>query len=313
KIDSLEIAKEIIETIQSKDTGNFSAYEIFVKEAKIHLLNSKGLDVSYTNENTFVELIINAKDNTQEIELYRSFNFGECNTKDLAKKIDDAIQLSNYRLEAIPTPNLKKGKVLLCGNNVVEFLDYYAQLTNTRMVAMKASPYQINEPIMSESTGDKITLKGIKELPYSGSNTPFDSDGQEIKDEVLIEDNICKHYWGNLQFNQLMDIKSCSYSNFVFEGGSKTVAELREGTYLEVWETSGLSVDTFSGSFSVEIRLGFYFDGEKEIPVTGGSIGGMIKDVEKSFYLSKETVQYNNHIVPFLISLDNVGITGAEE
>lgn len=312
KINSTEICKEIIETIQKKDTGNFSAYEVFVKEHKTHILNSRGLDVSYTNENAFVELIINGKDETKEIELYRSFQFGECNTTDLTKKISDALLLMESRLEAVPTPNLKKGKVLLCGNNVADLLGYYTQKTFTRLIAMKASTYKIDEPIMKESTGDKITLKGVKYLPYSGSNAPFDADGQEIKDEVLIENNICKNYWGNLQFNQYVGIKSCSYNNFVFEGGSKKVEELRTGPYLEVWETSGLSVDAFSGSFSVEIRLGFYHDGEKLIAVTGGSIAGKMQDVETSMLLSTETVQYNNTVVPFMVSMENISITGIE-
>ena len=39
-----------------------------------------------------------------------------------------------------------------------------------------------------------------------------------------------------------------------------------------------------------EVRLGFYFDGEKEIPVTGFSISGNIHELKKNLTLSSDTV-----------------------
>ena len=71
-------------------------------------------------------------------------------------------------------------------------------------------------------------------------------------------------------------------------------------------------MDTITGDFAGEIRLGWYKDGDKLIPVTGGSISGNINEVHKEMYLSKEVQKLNNFIGPYSVKLFNVNIAGVE-
>ena len=46
--------------------------------------------------------------------------------------------------------------------------------------------------------------------------------------------------------------------------------------------------------------------------VSGGSLSGSMSDYVKELYMSKETVQYNNLVVPSVTRLEGMTITGAE-
>ena len=101
-------------------------------------------------------------------------------------------------------------------------------------------------------------------------------------------------------------------NNFSVEGGTKTEEELREGQYLEVVEFSDFQVDSLTGDIFGEIRLAYRHDGESVTPVTGGSLSGSMFDFVKEMYLSRETAQYNNLLIPALTRLKGVTVTGIE-
>ncbi len=69
-------------------------------------------------------------------------------------------------------------------------------------------------------------------------------------------------------------------------------------------------MDAMTGDFGGEFRLGIYFDGEKEIPVTLGSVSANLKEVQNELYLSKEVVKSNNYIGPKFIKFNNINIAG---
>ena len=107
--------------------------------------------------------------------------------------------------------------------------------------------------------------------------------------------------------------KTADYAgNFAAEGGTKSAAELRKGTYLEIVEFSDFQVETMTGAIAGEIRLGYLHEGDQVTIVSGGSVSGTMTDYVKDMYLSKEQKQYNNMLVPAVTRLENVSITGAE-
>ena len=69
-------------------------------------------------------------------------------------------------------------------------------------------------------------------------------------------------------------------------------------------------MDEITGDFGGEVRLGIYFDGEKEIPVSGGSVNGNIKDVQGSMQLSREMQTLNRFCGPQAVKLFGVSISG---
>jgi len=73
---------------------------------------------------------------------------------------------------------------------------------------------------------------------------------------------------------------------------------------------SDFQVNPVTGDFISEIRLGFYFDGKKTAPVTGGSITGSITKVQDTMRMSTEQKQYNSYLGPATISITNATISG---
>ena len=96
------------------------------------------------------------------------------------------------------------------------------------------------------------------------------------------------------------------------EGGSKTEAELRCGKYLEPVEFSDFSVNPITGDIAGEIRLAYLHDGDEVTVVSGGSVSGNVNELFQNVGFSKELRQYNNAVVPAVVRLENVTISGAE-
>lgn len=98
--------------------------------------------------------------------------------------------------------------------------------------------------------------------------------------------------------------------NFTVSGGKESEAEIRTGDYLEVMDFSDFSVDEITGDIAGEIRLAYLHQDGKVIPVSGGSVSGSMADLVRTMRFSKETRQYNNHLIPSVTRLKDVTITG---
>jgi len=84
--------------------------------------------------------------------------------------------------------------------------------------------------------------------------------------------------------------------------------EMKKQPFLELRYFSDFQMDEWTGDFGGEIRLGIYFDGEKQVPVTGGSISGNIKDVAASMLLSSDLQTKNNYVCPMAIKLYGISV-----
>ena len=61
---------------------------------------------------------------------------------------------------------------------------------------------------------------------------------------------------------------------------------------------SGLQVDSYNDYIGGEVRLAYYHDGEKLIPVTGVSISGKLEDVLNKLRLSGTSTVHNGYMGP---------------
>ena len=106
--DFLTVMKEIPET----ETEDLNSYEIFVSEVEERLVTSAGIDVTEKYLSSFLEVVVNARKEKHEIEIYRSFRSGSCDKESLREEIIRAMHYGKDRLKAIPTPKLQKCAVL---------------------------------------------------------------------------------------------------------------------------------------------------------------------------------------------------------
>ena len=61
-----------------------------------------------------------------------------------------------------------------------------------------------------------------------------------------------------------------------------------------------------------EIRLGYYHDGDKTITVSGGSVSGSLPELIKDIRFSKEQKQYDYAVLPAVMRIADVTISGIE-
>ena len=86
--------------------------------------------------------------------------------------------------------------------------------------------------------------------------------------------------------------------------------EMKKKPYLYVVNFSDFQMDSFSGSFGGEIRLAYWFDGEKVIPVTGGSVNGMIMQAQNQMILSSEMQEETDFLGPLAVCVEEVTVAG---
>ncbi len=71
-------------------------------------------------------------------------------------------------------------------------------------------------------------------------------------------------------------------------------------------------MDSFSGHFGGEIRLAYLIDGEKAIPVTGGSVNGSILEAQKDIVFSTDRFKSENYSGPYAMMLHGVAVAGTD-
>ena len=322
-VDVAAIARDYIEAlaaIPETASRSLNSYEIFVSEMTRHFLNSKGVEYTCTYPSSMVEVVVNARDEAHEIELYRMYHSGTCDRAALAKDISRVMSYGEDRLRAEPMPKLRGGDVVFSTQDALEIYRYFEDHMYADFIVRKMSDWEIGKPVAPEMIGDRVTLEAVSSLPNSSMNFPVDREGNVIRDRYLIRDGVAEQYCGSRQFSQYLGLAESSLlTNVRVAGGRFTEEAIRTGTtgetdpdYLEVVEFSDFQVDSISGDIAGEVRLGYLHRGGKVTVVTGGSVSGSMVDAVRDMVFSKETVQYDNYEIPSVTMLRDLRITGVE-
>ncbi len=303
---------EAIFKADNKENGCVNSAELFLNKKNTRIMNSEGLDVSYDSYSGQLEFITNWTEEGEEIELFKDIKFSDYNPDMIAGEVENMLNISKEKAMAVPTPSLKNQTVILTGSPLKKFFSYYFTHSNAQAIYEKISTAKLNENIQGEDIkSDLVTITLDPFLKNSSISSPYDNDGFPLQKVAIFEDGILKNYWGDQRFSSYLDIKPTGrIDNFIVECGSKSIDELKNEPYLELIEFSDFQMNPLTGDFAGEIRLGRYYDGNKVIPVTGGSISGNIKEAQKNMYLSKEMQQDNNFVGPKSIQLFNIDVAG---
>ena len=87
---------------------------------------------------------------------------------------------------------------------------------------------------------------------------------------------------------------------------------MRAAPHLEPVMFSDFRLDDITGDFGAEIRLAYWFDGKKRVPVTGGSISGSVSELRASMRRSLERRLATRSLCPVAVQLHGISITGAQ-
>ncbi|MEA1883846.1 MAG: metallopeptidase TldD-related protein [Thermotogota bacterium] len=283
--------------------------ELFINDIQTKILNSEGLDVSYSKYQTYLETIVSASGN-EEVELYDEFKLSVPDRVLIKERISGLLNMVHERSIAEATPTLKEMPVILTGEPVKEFMRYYFQQANSKMKYDKISQAEVGKSIQSKETGDKITMDILAEMEGSYYNSPVDDDGFLLKFENIVEKGLLKKYWGDLRYSHYLGVEPTgAANNFKVYPGEQSIEQLRETPHLEVTHFSAIDADMTTGDFGGEIRLGWYHDGSKKVPISGGSVTGNIRELS-SMRLSKETHLEGDYFGPRSIKIEGFKISG---
>ncbi len=312
----VDLSKELIKLtkamqhVKAKENEKLNSYEIFVNKTQTHILNSKGVDVSFSSFDCEIEVVINARKDDHEIELIKVFRFAEKDADEITKEVEAMFESGHARLEAVPTKQNEHATVLLTGDDLPQFFAYFASHANASNQYMGVAKAKIGEKMTGEEADD-LTIVAKSILEGSTRNKPFDSDGNPVREITLFENGVCKSFWGSTQHAHYINLENpTSTNNFVVSGGSMSLEEMKKLPHVEITDFSAFLMDSVSGNFGGEIRLGFESDGEKVQPVSSGSLSANFSNVLKNIKFSKETKQLNHYIVPCAVLLSDVVIAG---
>lgn len=302
-----ENARQMTEALYEPDTSEevfINSAEVFAKHVVHHIVNSRGVDVSYETYMVSGEYVVQCI-SPQDVETYHQFAYRDAQTDALRRDVEEALSVTRARAEASAAPKAGEYNVLLSGKHVRTLLDYYLSRSGTGMVYQKYSNYQAGTAAQGEEIqGDALTI-------YLKAKEPYSFEGIPMKDRLLMEDGIVKTLHGGSRFAYYLGIEPTgNYRCLEVPVGSRTMEELKAEPYLYVVSFSDFQMDAFSGHFGGEIRLAFLYDGEKVTPVTGGSVNGSILDVQGHMVFSKERYRDEKYEGPFAVRLEGVKVAG---
>jgi predicted Zn-dependent protease len=311
--DWMPLLAEAVYKADTYEAGWINSAEIFLNNVTVRIINSLGVDVSFTKYAGQIEFITTWKGDSEEVELYKYLEFSDFRPEEITKAVDGMLQMCRNKALAKKTPDLKKGTVILTGEAVAEFFGYYYGQADAYSVYNNISTLKVKDNVQGENIkGDTIDITLDPQLANSTGSSPCDEDGLSLKPVKIYTDGVLERYFGSTRFSHYIGTKSSgNIANLVVKGGSKTLEELKREPYLEILAFSDFQMDSLTGDFAGEIRLGWYYDGTEIVPVTGGSISSNIKEVHKDMWLSQEVEQHNNFMGPKAIKLHNVAISGA--
>ena len=301
-------ARDLADIIYKNDNYSdafINSLEIFVATKKNHIINSNGINISYTSKIYSGEFVVQCKE-PNDVELYQDFQYSSLDKdieKSISRVLSDNLCMVRDRAKAvsihdIPEEKIKYDSVILEGNCVYELFRYYLRRLDASMIYPGYSQFKLNEPVITqkEASADKLNISLAPKNPYS-------DEGVKLIHAVLIKDSVAKCITGNARFSFYLGIPAIGeYNCFDMECGNTTLDEMYKKPYLKIVNFSDFQMNELSGQFGGEFRLAYYYDGTNTIPVTNGSISGNINELVKTMRLSKENQQFYNFNGPLAVS-----------
>jgi len=297
-----ELAAKVANTVfdaNSLPNGSLNSVEIFLNQHHETVVNSRGLRKSQTRYDAMVEAIPTYNGSIQSVELYKQYNFSNLDEKALYQEIADIMQAVQARYEAVKPQQKLDCKVILNKKELRELFFSISRNLRYSSVFNHSTVFKKGDDVQKNPTGDLISITMAGALEGNVCSAKFDSDGLSLGTQRIVEDGKALAYFGDNQYGQYLGEKPTGSLRCLHAAtGSLSQKALLEGPYLEIIFMSGLQVDFFSDYIGGEVRLAYYHDGQKIIPVTGISVSGSVSDVLSSIRFSETEATQDGYTGP---------------
>ena len=138
---------QAMQEIKAEEDSRVNSYEIFVNQKQTHIRNSRGVDVTFSGFDCEIEVVTNSRKDDHEIEIYRDLRFSDKSAEKIIAEVRGMFHTGRQRLNAVPTRQNEHADVLLTGNAVGSFFQYFALLISIwalqKQKSAKPSPAQM--------------------------------------------------------------------------------------------------------------------------------------------------------------------------
>ena len=307
-----ELAELISGTVFAANTvenAALNSVEVFINKHTETVCNSLGLHKTQVRYDAMVEAIPTYNGAEQSVELYEQYNFGSLEPEALKQEIALRMAEVKARYEASTPASPLSGNVILNIQEVALLLMNIAGDLHYSTVYSHSNLFKKGDLIQKAPTGDKLGLTMSGEAPGSTRSAKFDADGLSLGSIRLVDGGRVMNYYGNNRFGQYLgEIPTGTLRCMLAEPGTAEPGDFQAGPCLEIVSMSGLQVDFYSDYIGGEVRLAYYCDGGKTVPVTGVSVSGKLSEVLESIRFSRETGVYNGYCGPSKAILQNMNI-----
>ena len=300
--DPAELASIISKTVFEANTvenASLNSVEVFINKHTETVLNSRGLNKTQIRYDAMVEAIPTYNGENMSVELYEQYNFSSLDLNDLRGEIAGKMAEVRARFEAVKPDAPLEGNVIL---NKLELEDLFfniARSLNYASVYSHSNLWNKGDAIQKAPQGDVIGITMAGQAPGSVRSSQFDSDGLALNSIRIVEGGKAAAYYGSNRYGQYLG---------EVPTGTASAEAFTSGKYLEVISMSGLQVDFYNDYIGGEVRLAYYHDGEKTVPVTGVSISGKLSQVLDKIRFSSELAVQGGYFGPAKAALQDMTI-----
>lgn len=310
--DEKQVGAEIAEAVSKACTRQgcgINALEIFVTKTVNTVRNSKGVNKTQTKYSASIEAIPTCDEKEESVELFETYTFGSLDldgiTREIAARLDDV----SARANAIKPEVKLDCPVILNAYELKTFFEEIASDANYASVYMNSSLHKEGDLWQTSPNGDSlnVTMRGV--IEGSAYSNLFDREGTSLNDRKIIENGKIIAGYGTNRFAQYLGNEPTGALQCMdVECGKTAVSEMLASPHLECVYLSGLQVDLYNDYIGGEIRLAYYFDGEKKIPVTGIAMSGKLSEVLNNLTLSSESAVLGSYRGPEKIKISGMQI-----
>ena len=298
----IDLATRISDTVFAANRipcASLNSVEIFVNKHTETIVNSRGLDKSQVRYDAMVEAIPTYNGETQSVELYEQYNFNNLDTEELTREIAGKMAEVEARYEAVKPDFALDCNVILGKLELSELFSNIARNLNYTSVYTHTNLFKKGDMVQKAPEEDRIGMVMAGEVTGSVKSSRFDSDGLSLDSIRILDAGKVVNYYGSNRFGQYLgEQPTGTLPCLCVDAGTADADAFRQGASLEVVSMSGLQVDFYNDYIGGEVRLAYYHDGSKTIPVTGISISGKLSEVLNHIRLSAETAVHNGYSGP---------------
>lgn len=278
--------------------GSINALEIFVYRDEIKVTNSRGIDKSQIKYRAMVEAIP-TYNGDESVELYEQYNFTEFDPEAIYLEIAERMREVKDRYDAKPPVAKLSCPVVLGAPELERFVHNFIGNLNFSAVYQHSNAFKVGDDIQKGAQGDRLGVTMCGKMKGSVRSSVFDSDGVTLVDRRIIDGGVAVALWGGTRYAQYLGEEATGNLGCIsVDPGTLTDAQKTSAPYFRCASMSGLQLDIYNDYIGGEVRLGYYFDGEREIPVTGISISGKLSSALANMRLSEEAVTHEGYHGP---------------